>query len=218
MKKQTFGALLKQKQGFLLSTYGLLIGQLVLTFAIVYVFRNSETVDKITNQSIFIYLFLTLGLLLILAFVPMPSWLKLIVFGLFAIVMGGLLHKSSRLTSKESVDNALRGTIAIFVIMTIIGVCFAAMGVDLSWAQLLLIAGFIGLFVASLLVLIFSPKSTLLHKAILIVTLILVSCYVMVFTNAIIMPGYKNDYIDAAISFYIDFVNVYSALLGLDNL
>jgi FtsH-binding integral membrane protein len=217
-KQQNFGALIKQKQGFLLSTYGLLIAQLVITFTIVYVFRNNEKAAKITNQSVFVYLILTFGLILLLTFIPMPSWMKLIIFTIFAIVMGGLLHSASRVVSKELVDNSLKGTIVIFVIMSLMGLLFAAVGMDLSWTLLILFAGFIGLAVGMLLIFIFSPTSTKMQKIILIVALVLFSCYVMVFTNIIIQPGYKMDVIDAAIDFYISFTNIYSSTLGLESL
>ena len=185
---------------------------------VIYAFRNNEKAAKITNQSMIVYFVLTIGLILLLSFVPMPSWMKLLIFTIFAVVIAGLLHSTSRLVSKEFVDNALKGTIAIFIIMSVLGVLFAAIDVDLTRMQLILFAGLIGLIVAMVLVLAFSPTSTKMHKILLLAALVLFSCFVIVYTNVILQPGYTGTSIDAAVGFYIDFTNIFSVTLGLETL
>lgn len=212
-----FGKLLKEKQPFLMSTYGLLVAELVVTFAIVYAFRNSPAAKKITRQSILLYFALTFGIILILSFVPMPDWMKLVLFTVFAVVIGGMLHSITVVVPRELVDNALKGTIVIFVCMSVFALLLASMGVDLSWMQLVLFAALIGLLVASLLAMFFSPKSSKIHKALLVFGLVVFSIFVMVYTNMILQPGYKGSYIDAAIGFYLDFVNIFTRLLALDG-
>ena len=212
---RSFGTLLKNKSSFLLSTYTLLVAQLAITFGIVYAFRNNPKVATITRQSLLLYFVLTLGLILVLSFVPMPDWLKLVLFTVFAVIFGGLLHSTSIVIAKEHVDNALKSTVAVFIAMSIFGVILAYFGFDLSWLMLLLIAGLIGLLVAGLLIMTLN-KSTLLLKAFYIISIVLFSCFVLVYTNMIIQPSYKGTYIDAAISFYLDFVNIFSASMGLE--
>jgi modulator of FtsH protease len=212
-----FGKLLKKKEGFLLSTYALLIVQLAITFFMVYAFRNNKTFNKVTKQSFIVYFLLTFGLILILSFVPMPIWLKLIIFTVFAVVMGGMLHNASIAASVNIINNALYGAISIFVAMSAFAFILAAMGVDLSWMLIILFAALIGLIIASVLVMLFASKDSKLQKALLIFGLVLFSIFVVVYTNAILQPGYTENFVDAAISFYIDFVNIFSSILALQE-
>lgn len=212
-----FGKLLKNKESFLLSTYALLIVQLSITFFMVYAFRNNKTFNKVTKQSFIVYFLLTFGLILILSFVPMPIWLKIIIFTVFAVVMGGMLHNASIAASVNIINNALYGAISIFIAMTIFAFILAAMGVDLSWMMIILFAALIGLIISSLLVMFFASKDSKLQKAVLIFGLILFSIFVVVYTNTILQPGYTENFVDAAISFYIDFVNIFSSILALEE-
>ena len=95
MVKSSFTTLIKQKQGFLTSVYMTLIIELCVTFLIVYQFRNHPALAKVTKQSFWMYLLLSIGLILILTLVSMPVWLKFIVFTLFAAVAGGMLYQAS---------------------------------------------------------------------------------------------------------------------------
>jgi FtsH-binding integral membrane protein len=211
-----FGKLLKNKESFLLSTYGLLITQLTITFAIVYAFRNNPVVNKITRQSILIYFLLTFGIIMILSFVPMPIWLKLILFTVFAVVMGGMLHNVTVLIPINLVNNALIGTIAVFIAMSIFAFILASMGIDLSWMMIILLAALLGLIIASLIVMIFAKKDSKLHKAILIIGLIIFSVFVIVYTNTILQPSYNENFVDAALNFYLDFINIFTRILALE--
>lgn len=212
-----FGKLLKNKQSFLLSTYALLIAQLVVTFFIVYAFRNNKAVSKVTKQSFIVYFLLTLGLILILSFIPMPIWLKIVIFTVLAIVFGGMLHNASVAVSINIVNNALYGAISIFIAMSVFAFILASMGIDLSWMMIILLAALIGLIIASVLVMLFASKDSKLQKALLIFGLVLFSIFVVVYTNAILQPGYTENFVDAAISFYIDFVNIFSSILALEE-
>lgn len=212
-----FGKLLKKKEGFLLSTYTLLIIQLAITFFMVYAFRNNKTFNKVTKQSFIVYFILTFGLILILSFVPMPIWLKIVIFTVFAIVFGGMLHNASVAVSINIVNNALYGAISIFIAMSVFAFILASMGIDLSWIMIILLAALIGLIIASVLVMLFAAKDSKLQKALLIFGLVLFSIFVVVYTNAILQPGYTENFVDAAISFYIDFVNIFSSILALEE-
>lgn len=211
-----FGKLLKNKESFLLSTYALLITQLTITFAIVYAFRNNPVVNKITRQSILLYFLLTFGIIMILSFIPMPIWLKLILFTVFAVVVGGMLHNLTVLIPINLVNNALIGTIVVFIAMTIFAFILASIGIDLSWMMTILLAALLGLIIASLIVMLFAKKDSKLHKAILIIGLIIFSVFVIVYTNTILQPSYKENFVDAALNFYLDFINIFTRILALE--
>lgn len=211
------------KQGFLLSVYGVLIVELIVTFFVVYYFRKDPALSKVTKQSMLFYLISTLGLVLILSFVPMPIWLKFIVFTGLSALIGGMLHQTSSLVSETLINQALTGTIAVFVGMSFIALVLASMGIDLGWMGAILLAALLGLIVASLVVMFFfskpedKEKNKGIHKTLLIVGLILFAIYVMYETNIIVQKDYDEDVVSAALGLYLDFVNIFSRLLGLET-
>lgn len=208
-----------KKTGFLIAMYATLISQLFITFAIVYWFRNHPKLSAATKRSFLLYLLLSLGLILLLAFVPMPTYLQLIVFSLFAIVTGAMLHQATSIIPKEVVDQALRGAIAIFVTMSIIGVTLYSMGVDLAWMGWLLFAALIGLLVASIVVLVLPKTSStrLAYKIITIIGLTLFAVYVIYHTNIVLQKNYRENFVQAALDFYLDFINIFIRVLILDS-
>jgi FtsH-binding integral membrane protein len=221
-----------KKQGFLLSVYGILIVELLVTFFVVYYFRDHPSLSKITKQSIIIYFIASMGLVLLLVFVPMPIWLKFVLFTILSTVLGGLLHQASALLPEELVTQVLAGTIAVFVAMSVVALILASMGIDLSWMGSLLLAALVGLIVASLIVYIVSyfnaqsqspsaaeTAGTMkgIHKILLVIGLILFSVYVMYETNIMLQKNYNEDVVSAALGLYLDFVNIFTHILGLES-
>lgn len=208
----------KDKTGFLLAMYLTLLVQLFITFGIVYWFRNHPTLSAATKKSFWLYLLLSLALVIILIMVPMPPYLQIVIFGALAVVFGAMIHQASVKLPRETIDKALRGAIAIFVVMSIVGLVLLKAGYDLSWMGWILFAGLLGLLVASIIV-IFIPsesKPPMLQRVILIFGLALFSAYVMYHTNIVLQRNYQQNFVQAALDFYLDFVNIFSKLLALD--
>lgn len=221
--KVNFSKLLKQKQGFLTSVYVTLIAELIVTFAIVYQFRNHPALSKATKQSFWVYLLLSIGLILVLTLLDLPIWLKLMLFTAFAVVTGGLLHNASYNLPTTLIDQALYGAIGVFVAMTIVAFILAAMGVDLGFMGLILLGAMIGLLVASLIIILTGnakdkdKKMTPLYKLILVIGLMIFGIYIMYSTNIMLQKDYGMDFVSAAIDLYLGFVNVFSKLLALES-
>lgn len=215
-RRGNFTQLLKQKSSFLTAVYLTLIAELFVTFAIVYWFRDHPELSKTTKQSFIVYLVALFGLILLLAFVPMPIWLQCIVFTLFAAVMGAWLHQVSSKVPVEIVDAALKGAIGVFLGMTVFGLLLAYLGFDLGWMGLILFSALIGLLISSLIVTFFMEKSPKIRKILLCIGLVLFSIYVTYTTNVILQKDYNENFVQAAIDFYLSFVNIFSSLLGLN--
>jgi FtsH-binding integral membrane protein len=127
-----------------------------------------------------------------------------------------MLHNLTSSIPIDIIDNALRGAITIFISMTIFAFILAYLGVDLSWMMILMLAALIGLLIASLLVMIFAKKSSKIHKIILIIGLVIFSVYVMIYTNTILQPHYDENFVDAALNFYLDFINIFTRIAALE--
>jgi len=216
--KSNFIDLLQKKQGFLLQVYGTLIVELLVTFFVVYSFRNHPMLAKVTKHSFLLYFIITIVLILILVLIPMPPIIKFLVFTLFAIVIGGMLYNATFLIPKEFITQALSGTIGVFVVMSFVGIILASLGIDLGWMGLILLGALIGLIVASLIVIFLDKnKSSLLHKTILIIGLILFGIYVIYETNIMLQKNYNQDFINAAVDLYLDFINIFVRILALEG-
>jgi FtsH-binding integral membrane protein len=218
-----FGKLLKAKQGFLTSVYVTLIVELLITFAIVYQFRNHPALSKATKQSFWVYLLLSLGLILLLTLVQMPIWLKLLLFTAFAVVTGGLLHNATYKLPTALIDKALWGAIGVFAAMTIVAFVLAAAGVDLGFMGLIMLGALIGLLVASLIIILTGNargednKLTPLYKTVLVIGLMIFGIYIMYSTNIMLQKDYGFDFVSAAIDLYLGFINVFTKLLVLES-
>lgn len=222
--KIPFGKLVAQRKELLLKVYATLMIQLAITFAIVYGFRNHPTLSKATQRGFLFYFITSIGLIILLSFTSFPPWIRLIIFTVFSIITGAMLHNSSYKIPERVVTQALLGSIGVFASMSIFAIALAYAGVDLGWMGLILFVAMIGLLVAHLVAIFTnrvrdeeSKKMTPFYRGILYFGLALFSIYILYETNIMLQKHYNLDFISSAIGFYIDFVNVFSSLLALES-
>lgn len=207
-----FIKLLKDKQSFLLMVFANLIVQLGVT----YYFMTNYNEKKYMNFSILFLFIAQILLLIVLAMVPMPSWLKVAVFTVFSSLLGILLSKiiSKKYVDKDVVNLAVVGTIAIFATMFGFGAILILLGVYLS-AQFALF-----LFLSLLALIIFQivnifVSGGMLTRTLSMVSLFIFSLYIVYDTNSILQRNYTGDFITASLDYYLDIVNIFLDLLSL---
>jgi FtsH-binding integral membrane protein len=218
MAGESLLSLLSNKKIFLLKVYGILIFQLIITFGIIYEFRNHPLLSNTANQSVWLYLILLIFILLVMMFLKMPMWLKFIFFCMFTVFTGALLHTLSSILSVELINQALYGTIIIFLIMTIIALLLSYFNIDISWLGLYLFGALLGLIIATLLMFAIYNNNSSFNNILLIVGLVLFSVFVVYDTNIILNKNYKNNYLDASLDFYLSFVNIFVRVLALETI
>jgi len=210
--------LISEKKGFFALILATLISQLSITY---YVSENvkieEEDGKKKINKKIIGAYIAVLVIILILAFISMPSWLKFIFFSLFSCAFGVILGYRKSGIDPGIVKSALVGTASIFVTMFAFGVALIASGIKLGFKF-----GF-GLLVAlSFLIIvsivqIFIAESSLLKKILVIGSLLIFSLYIMYDTNSILQRNYNGDFITASLDYYLDIINIFKDLLtGLE--
>ena len=203
--------LLNEKKEFLIKVFANLIAQLGITY---YVMMNYTADPK--NKGLFWGLIIVQFLLIItLAMVPMPSWLKFILFSLFSVSSGYILSILRKVADPKLIQTAILGTLSIFGVMFLFGATLIMFGVKLG----LQFAAF--LFYALLLLIIvqivtlFSGATTGFMKGLTIFSLILFSIYIIYDTNNILQREYYGDFITASMDYYLDIINVFIDLVGL---
>ena len=207
--------LISEKRVFFALILATLVSQLSITY---YVSENVKIEEedgkkKINSKLIGAYVAIFV-IILILAFITMPPWLKFILFSLFSTAFGVILGYRKSGVDPAIVKSALVGTASIFVAMFAFGVALIASGIKLGFkfGLGLLIALFFLVIVS--IVQIFIAESSLLKKLIVIASLMIFSLYIMYDTNSILQRNYNGDFITASLDYYLDIINIFSGLLS----
>ena len=211
--------LISEKRVFFALILATLVSQLSITY---YVSENVKIEDeeegtketkKFNSKLIGAYVAIFV-IILILAFITMPPWLKFILFSLFSTAFGVILGYRKSGIDPAIVKSALVGTASIFVAMFAFGVALIASGIKLGFkfGLGLLIALFFLIIIT--IVQFFIPESSLLKKILVIGSLMVFSLYIMYDTNNILQRNYSGDFITASLDYYLDIINIFSGLLS----
>jgi FtsH-binding integral membrane protein len=211
---QLFKLLYAKKVFFMLILINLLI-QVAITYYVHINFNRVELTkdDKVRRLLIIGAHILSFVFIIILDVVPMPNWLKFILFSLFSVTMGIILEDIKPYVDEETIRTAFIGSISIFVLLFAFGLALIASAIQLPYK-----IG-IGLFFALLVLLIssiiqyFIYLSSILKKTLLGFTLLLFSVYVVYTTNIIVQRDYGGDFITASMDYYLELFNICVALL-----
>ncbi len=207
--------LLEQKVPFMGTVILLVIVQLLVTFFVMdrlYVnVTFQELLEKNKMYMIFTFL-LPFVIILVLAFVPMPMYIKLLLFTIFSVTFGILLSQARRYMTPELVKAAIVATIGIFISMFMVGIILAGFGYDLLWLGIILFVLLIVLLIIGIVMLFTHPDQKVI-RARAAAIIILFAIYVLYDTNQIIMRNYYGDYVTAGIDYYLDVVNIFLALI-----
>ena len=210
-----FSSLLNGKKELMIMIFANLITQLGITY---YVMTNTKvTEDDNHNLKHWLLIISTFIIVYFLAIVPMPSWLKFILFSAFSYIWGILLASFKlKINDNDLINMAMLGSIGIFAIMFLIGAFLLATGIQLGLKT--------GLFLfISLLILIIAQifsmfhRSTMLIKTLAAIGIIIFSGYIIYDTNVILQRNYYGDFITASLDYYLDILNIFTKLTVLND-
>jgi hypothetical protein len=142
--------LITSKKEFFIMIFANLIVQIGITY---YVMEktNIGPDNKETKNKIKMLGFLQIGLVIVLGFVPMPSWIKFILFCVFSAIWGYMFSSVRPLVGEENVKMAMMGAISIFALMFAFGVTLILSGIRLGYKFGLM------LFYSLLILVLFTP-------------------------------------------------------------
>jgi FtsH-binding integral membrane protein len=211
---QLFKLLYAKKVFFMLILINLLI-QVAITYYVHINFNRVELTkdDKVRRLLIIGAHILSFVFIIILDVVPMPNWLKFILFSLFSVTMGIILEDIKPYVDEETIRTAFIGSISIFVLLFAFALALVSSAIQLPYKIGL------GLFFVLLVLLIssiiqyFIYLSSILKKTLLGFTLLLFSLYVVYATNIIVQCDYGGDFITASMDYYLELFNICVALL-----
>jgi FtsH-binding integral membrane protein len=205
----TFNSLFKDKKQFLIYVFANLIVQLGITY---YVMMNYESNNRTISD---LMLFLSqIFIIFILALVPMPAWLKFILFSIFSVTFGIMLSSLKKTVDPEIIKTALLGTLGIFGGMFITGLSLLLSGIELTnkFGFGLLCA--LSMLIVVSIVFMFMGAYSGAVKGLSVIGLFLFSLFVIYDTNTILQRNYYGDFITASLDYYLDIINIFLNLIN----
>jgi modulator of FtsH protease len=202
--------LMYQKRMFLILVFANLFVQLSISY---YVMIH-------TNKSPIGYWYLVaiqLLIILLLALIPMPSFVKFVLFSIFSYTFGLSLNRYKDFVDERAIHIAIKGTLSFFALMMGVGIALMMGGINLGrrfggilfWSLLLLIL----LRIVSIV----GDGLSVMHKGLSVVSIILFSMFIVYDTQQILSRNYGGDFISASMDYYLDIINIFVNLLGHDN-
>jgi FtsH-binding integral membrane protein len=210
-------SLLFEKRDLLVKTFANLIVQLGITYYAMEKFSEEKDKDKKSKNVTILVIIYLFAFVIILGFIPMPTWLKLILFCGFSYGAGYLLSNLKVVAGEEVIQTAILGTMSIFGIMFALGLFMLLSGIKLGFRTgLILFYSLLFLILARLLNY-FTAQSSDFAKGLTIFGLLLFSVYIIYDTNTILQKNYYGDFITASIDYYLDIINIFTKLVSLNN-
>jgi FtsH-binding integral membrane protein len=212
IQNDSFLKLLNEKKYFLYMVFLNLIFQLGITY---YVFIKTNNPNKKIYFTLIILSFL---IIILLAFVPMYSWLKLLLFTIFSYSTGYILSMCKTQINglnKNIVQSAIISTIGIFVSMILFGFGLILFGINLGLKFAVLLLFLLMICIILLVVNIFMKNNSIFIKGVATFSLSIFSLFIIYDTNHILQRNYFGDFITASIDYYLDIINVFDDFLLL---
>jgi FtsH-binding integral membrane protein len=216
--KNHFFDLIMQKKEFLLLLFSNLIAQLGISY---YLMMNY----KGPHINVWLILFSTIAILTLIIFVPMPPFMKFLLFCAFSALLGINLSvisskdkdSNNGQKTKDIVHLAMLETIAVFGAMFLVGAFLLFSGIRLGLQFSLFLFFSLLLFILTRLYFTFSGTINLHIIAFSFIGVILFSFYVIYDTNVILRRDYYGDFITASMDYYLDILNLFTNLFNLNN-
>jgi FtsH-binding integral membrane protein len=206
-------SLIVSKKEFFILIFANLIAQLGITY---YIMQKTPAADK--NAINFWILFgVQIILIFVLVLVPMPSWMKFLVFSVFSYTFGLSLARLKTKYDPAMIQAAIMGTIGIFGAMMAFGAFLIMTGIKLGYQFGLALLYALLLLIIVRIVFMFIPSSSGTKRYLTIFSLLLFSVYIIYDTNSILQRNYFGDFITASLDYYLDIINIFVNLLSYNN-
>jgi hypothetical protein len=151
-------------------------------------------------------------LVIIIVFVPMPAWLKFIIFSLFSAAYGVMFISIKNYFDPNILHGSVVGAIIIFAFMIFFGIALTMSCIQLTnKAAFTLFYALLFLIIVSI-VQYYTYYYSFIKKLLLIAGAILFSLYIVNTTNNVLLRNYEGDFVTASFDYYIDNSNFLNAL------
>jgi FtsH-binding integral membrane protein len=202
-------SLLQSKRKFLLQVFATLIVQLGITYYIM------ERVDMAVYQKTGFWAFFILQMCILFAMsFDIHPVFKFILFSIFSGISGLQLTNLKNTYDTIAIKTAIESALGIFVAMFAVGISLLLLGVQFGLkVGIALFLCLIALIIARIISIVTNTTS----KIFSVITIILFSAYVVYDTNIMLQRNYDGDFVTAAVSYYLDILNLFTGSLSSDE-
>ena len=156
-------------------------------------------------------------LIILLTMVPMPSFMKFILFSIFSYTFGLSLSRYKEVVDERAIHIAIKGALSFFALMIGVGIALTIGGIHLGqrfgaflfWSLLLLII----LQIISIV----GDGLSMTHKVLSGAAIILFYMFIVYDTQQILSKNYQGDFISASMDYYLDIINLFVNMLRHNN-
>ena len=217
-------ALLNMKKELFIMIFLNLIIQVTITFYVMMNFNlfrqdisngknnngNNSNLNKIAFR---ILLFVALFVLIFIINMPMPSWMRFMVFSVISTLFGVILSNLKNVYGVEIIKAAILSTIGIFATFLVFGIAIVAFGIKLGVKTLLCLLGALLLYIITKIVFMFAGNYSNYSKTFAIIGLSIFAAFIIYDTNIILRRDYQGDFITASLDYYLDIINTFVNVL-----
>jgi hypothetical protein len=201
--------LLVDKKEFFILVFANLIVQCGITY---YVMLKTNT-----NVNTFPLFIAEIILIFVIALVPMPQFVKFILFCLFSAVIGMIMSVYKKKYNPTMINTAVKGALSVFAMFLAIGVVLVLGGIRLGYKfGAVLFFALLALIVGQL-VFVLGAGLTWANKIFAAIGIVIFALYILYDTNNILQRDYTGDFITASMDYYLDIINLFSDLLMFNN-
>lgn len=198
----------------------------IIQLCITYYVMNRE---KNPDINIILLLILSIIIIIILTTFHIPKPIQFVLFAFFSYLFGLLFYNVKRTNqyTQDLINEVILSTISVFISMAIVGLLLLTFNVRLGFKTwIILIVGLLSIIISRIILMLTKvhpeniDKLTTRHKLLSTLGIFLFSGYVIYDTNIILQGIYynKNEHIRAALSYYLDFINIFSNKLSLTDI
>lgn len=201
-----------EKRAFLARVFITLFVQLCITYYVM----NRKTNPDANIVVLFIAL---IAIVIILSYVPLPEPAKLALFTIFSYLFGLSFFKLKEDPdyNSETINVAIQGAASVFLSMIVVGIALLAGGIRLGYKfGLALFFSLIALIIARLVFYVTArtegtqTRMSDVRRVFSAVGILVFAVYVLYTTNRILQKDYREHYVTASLSYYLDFINLFS--------
>jgi FtsH-binding integral membrane protein len=204
--------LITTKKEFFIMIFANLIVQLGITYYVMEKINTDPSNKYISSVYRILAFVLILVLVISIVILPLPSWLKFIIFSITSALWGYIFSKLRLVVGEETIKMAVTGAISIFALMFAFGVGLIVSGIKLGFKFGFALFELLTFLIIIRIVQIFIPTTSLIKKIITVFSLLLFSVFIIYDTNSILQRNYNGDFIRASMDYYLDILNIFTDL------
>ena len=191
---------------------------LIFQILVTFVIYYNITIDIIKNRfSLILLILIQFGIIIMFSTFKLPIFLKFLLMTLFSIIWGLIFISLKNDVPPEVIKMALFGALGIFIGIFIFSLLLIVFGIYIDYKYGLILLGLLLLLIIVRIVLFLMNKYKGVHKGMAVISVILFSLFIIYDTHNILLYSDTNDPIGASMDYYLDIINIFVNMISFES-